>query len=79
MPSMLGYAGEMEMGRRMIQVEKHGNQYGWYRCTCPECGCEYVFSYNDIKSKIVYSSYVEKIVHCPECGEETSNWKCGPR
>lgn len=22
----------------MIQVEKHGNQYGWYRAICPECG-----------------------------------------
>lgn len=62
----------------MIQVLKHGNQYGWYRATCPECGCEFVFSCNDLQEKIRYG-YVERVVQCPECMEEIGDWKVGPR
>ena len=63
----------------MIQVEKHGNQYGWYRATCPKCGCEFVFSCNDFQEKIRYG-HVERTVQCPECVEEIECWEVvGPR
>lgn len=57
----------------MIQVEKHGIRYGWYRVTCPECGCEFVFSCNDIQEKIRHG-YVERTVQCPECEKEIEYW-----
>ena len=62
----------------MIQVEKHGNQYGWYRATCPECGCEFVFSCNEFR-KNTRHGYAEIFVQCPECMEEVGDWKVGPR
>ena len=58
----------------MIQVIKHGKQFGWYNCTCKRCGCEFVFSYKDIEKKIMPSGYIGKVVCCPECGEETGDW-----
>lgn len=64
--------------RLIIQVEKHGNQYGWYRAVCPECGCEFVFGCNDLQEGF-RCGYVEKIVHCPECMEEIGDWKVGLR
>lgn len=63
----------------MIQVEKHGNQYSWYRCTCPECGCIFVFTQDDIDVNIVYNEYTAKMIYCPECGEKIRRWKVNPQ
>lgn len=63
----------------MIQVEKHGNQYGWYRATCPKCGCIFTFNQDDILVKIIYNEYSEKVIYCPECGEEINRWKVNPQ
>ena len=51
----------------MIQVEKHGNAYPFWRCTCPKCECQFTFNHNDtfIKS---YNDGFCQTVYCPECG-----------
>lgn len=78
MPSMLGHAGEMEMGRRMIQVEKHGNKLKMlpiWRCICPNCECQFTFNYNDISPKNCRGD-IYNVIYCPECAcciDET-NW-----
>ena len=70
MPSMLGHAGEMEMGRRMIQVEKHGNRYPKYpyiRCVCKLCGCQFTFDHLDTY-RLNCCGDVYEVINCPECG-----------
>ena len=51
----------------MIQIEKHGNTYPFWRCVCPNCGCQFTFNQNDTYTENCCGD-VYKIVYCPECG-----------
>ena len=64
------------MGRRMIQVEKHGNRYNLYRTICPECECQFTFSPLDIKRVYMCGGMIDcRYVKCPECGKEITEWE----
>ena len=64
----------------MIQVEKHGDKYGWNRCVCPECKCQFVFNYLDFRIWSMPDG-VTKIVGCPECGIDIKekDWQYRPK
>jgi len=53
----------------VIQVEEHGNQYGWNRCICPDCKCQFVFNHLDFRIWSIPDS-ITRIVECPECGRD---------
>lgn len=52
----------------MIQIEKHGIIYPFWRCTCPNCGCQFTFDDEDI---CIFSknslNEIHKVIQCPEC------------
>ena len=52
-----------------MQILKHGNKANIVTC---ECGCEFLYSYEDIKSKKTSDSSgkEETYVICPECKKE---------
>ena len=59
----------------MIQVEKHGNTYPFWRCVCPNCECQFTFDNRDTITENCRGD-VYQVVYCPECGYciEELNW-----
>ena len=58
----------------MIQIEKHGNIYPSWRCSCLNCGCQFTFDDEDIRIFGKRSWYrhnslneIFKMIRCPEC------------
>lgn len=53
----------------MIKVVKHGQKE--FNCTCPRCGCEFTYEYEDIHTEtikgITYSYSSTSYVVCPDC------------
>jgi hypothetical protein len=53
----------------MIKVIKHGQKE--FNCTCPRCGCEFTYEYEDIHTEairgITYSYSSTSYVVCPDC------------
>lgn len=50
----------------MIQVEKHGNTYPFWRCTCPKYECQFTFNHNDTSIEGCRGD-IYTVVYCPEC------------
>jgi hypothetical protein len=55
-----------------IKIIKHGKKS--FKVTCPVCGCEFEYTYEDIQTvsdpnSITYGATV-KVVECPECKEK---------
>lgn len=53
----------------MIKVIKHGQKE--FNCTCPRCGCEFTYEYEDIHTEairgITYNYSSTSYVVCPDC------------
>ena len=62
----------------MIQVEKHGNTYPFWRCVCPNCGCQFTFDHRDTYLSHFYDEdSLQEVIDCPECvyTVEASYWE----
>ena len=54
----------------MKKIIKHGNNKPMI-ATCPDCGCEFSYEYEDIHIPTQsLSTYYCDVTNCPECGKE---------